>query len=99
MSRYVVTPQVRADIKEICRYIARDSPPAADKIRELFYDKFVFLGQHPLSGQSRPELAPDLRSSCVGSYVVFFRPIADGIQVVRVLHGSRDVEAIFGVDG
>jgi toxin ParE1/3/4 len=99
MSRYVVTRQARADIKDICRYIARDSQRAAGKIRELLYDKFVLLAQHPPIGQSRPELADELRSFSAGRYVIFFRPIAGGVAIVRVLHGARDIEAIFGGEG
>ncbi len=99
MSRYVVTPQARADIKEICRHIARDRRRAAGKIRDLFYDKFVLLARHPLIGQSRPEFAADLRTFSADNYVIFFRPIANGAEIVRVLHGARDIEAVFGVDG
>jgi toxin ParE1/3/4 len=99
MSRYVISPQARTDIKEICQYIARDSRQAAGKVRGLFYEKFKFLARHPLVGQARPELAADLRSFSAGNYVIFFQPITDGIQVVRVLHGSRDIAAIFDVDG
>jgi toxin ParE1/3/4 len=29
-----------------------------------------------------------------GSYAIFYRAIPDGIEVVRVLHGRRDIEAI-----
>ena len=29
------------------------------------------------------------------NYVVYFRPVSDGIELVRVLHGSRDVPNVF----
>ena len=29
------------------------------------------------------------------NHVIFYRPIEDGIEVVRVLHGARDIEALF----
>jgi toxin ParE1/3/4 len=32
------------------------------------------------------------------SYVVFYRPLPDGIEVLRVLHGSRDLEGILTSD-
>ena len=53
------------------------------------------LAQQPLMGQARPELAADLRSFSVGNYVIFFLPLADGIEVQRVLSGARDVDALF----
>ena len=46
-------------------------------------------------GRSRPELAASVHSFPVARYVVFYRPAADGIEVVRVLHGARDIGATF----
>ena len=43
----------------------------------------------------RDELAEGLRSFAVGRYVIFYRPISEGVEIVRVLHGSRDIDAIF----
>ena len=49
----------------------------------------------PEVGRQRPDLAPNLRSLPAGNYVIFYRPIPDGIQLIRVLHGARDIPAIF----
>ena len=46
--------------------------------------------------RAREELAADLRSFAFGRYVVFYAPVDDGIDVVRVLHSVRDVDAAFG---
>lgn len=46
-------------------------------------------------GRERKELAPGLRSLPFGRYVVFFLPVEDGIDVVRVMHGSLDIEERF----
>jgi len=46
-------------------------------------------------GVSREELAHDLRSLAVGNYLIFYLPIDDGIEVVRVLSGMRDIDTIF----
>ena len=48
-----------------------------------------------MMGHARDELAPGIRSLSFGRYVVFFEPLADGIDVVRVLHGSRDIDITF----
>jgi toxin ParE1/3/4 len=47
-------------------------------------------------GRAREELAADLRSFPFGRYVIFYMPAQDGIDVVRVLHSARDVDAAFG---
>lgn len=48
-----------------------------------------------MTGKSRDELAPGMRSFPIGRYVVFYMPLEDGIDVIRVLHGARDIEAVF----
>lgn len=47
-------------------------------------------------GRAREELAADLRSFPFGRYVIFYAPVDEGIDVVRVLHSARDVDAAFG---
>jgi toxin ParE1/3/4 len=40
-------------------------------------------------------MAPGLRSFPVGNYVVFYRIVPEGIELVRVLHGARDLRRLF----
>jgi toxin ParE1/3/4 len=49
-------------------------------------------------GRSRQEIAPSLRSLPVDKYVIFYRPIENGIQVERVLSGYRDLDEVFSED-
>jgi toxin ParE1/3/4 len=53
------------------------------------------LARRPGLGRARPELYPDLRSFVVRKYVVFYLPLTNGIDVIRVLHGTRDIETVF----
>ncbi|MBM3942105.1 MAG: type II toxin-antitoxin system RelE/ParE family toxin [SAR202 cluster bacterium] len=53
------------------------------------------MAYHPRIGRRRSELAPELRSFAVQDYVILYRPMADGVEVVRILHGSRDIESLF----
>ena len=52
----------------------------------------------PMMGRARDELAPGVRSFPFGRYVVFYLPLDGGIDVVRVLHGARDIDAAFNPD-
>jgi toxin ParE1/3/4 len=46
-------------------------------------------------GTARPDLRKDIRSTPCQGYVIFFR-YGDGVlEVVNVLHGSRDVVSYF----
>ena len=51
--------------------------------------------KRPGMGRLRDELAVDLRSFPVGRYVIFFRPLSNGVNIVRVLHSARDLNADF----
>ena len=58
------------------------------------------LAQTPGMGRSREEdLRPGLFSFPVGRYVLFYQAQPGGIVLVRVVHGSRDLPAIFGATG
>jgi toxin ParE1/3/4 len=97
MPTVVVRPRALDDLAEIWAYIADDSSDQADAFVDLVDNKFQALSRRPRLGRRRPELSPDIdiRSLAVGRYVVFYLPLSHGIEVVRVLHGSRDIESIF----
>jgi toxin ParE1/3/4 len=49
-------------------------------------------------GRARPELAIDLRSFAVRNHVIFYTPLPKGVEIVRVLHGARDLETVLRDD-
>ena len=95
MSAVVARPRALADLAEIWAYSAEGSPDQADAFVDLVDSKFQALSRRPGLGRRRRELSSDIRSLAVGRYVVFYLPLSRGIEVVRVLHGSRDIESIF----
>jgi len=88
-------PLAETDILEIWDYIADDSFAAADRWVDHLDEQFRLLATQPMMGRARDELAPGVRSFSFGRYVVFYVPLDDGIDVVRVLHGARDIDAVF----
>lgn len=74
MSRYTIAREAREDLKEIYRYIARDNPSAAGRLRQIFFEKFRLLAEQPLIGEVRNDLAENLRMFSAGNYVVLYRP-------------------------
>jgi len=95
MNQYRISAQARFDLDEIWFYIAQDNPDAADGFIQLFVSRFPKLAAFPQIGRQRSELADRLRSFPVGRYVIFYRPLENGIEIVRVLHGARDLPPIF----
>ncbi len=80
-----------SDYEEIWRYIARDNPAAADRLITALERHLSTLASMPAMGREEPQLATNLRSFPVGKYLLFYRPMADGVALVRVLHGARDI--------
>lgn len=95
MARVTRRTLALADILEIWDYIAEDSMLEADRWVDRLDSKFLLWATQPLMGRDRDELVTGMRSFPWGRYVIFYLPLPDGIDVVRVLHGSRDIEAGF----
>jgi toxin ParE1/3/4 len=95
MTIVVKRPLAELDLWEIWDYIADDSFDRADDFLDRVEEKLRSLARTPGMGRRREELLPGLQSFPVGNYVVFYRAIEDGIDVIRILHGSRDIEEIF----
>jgi plasmid stabilization system protein ParE len=95
MSRFVLTPAARADLTEISDYISRDNPNAARRVRDELRTAMQKLAEMPEMGHYRRDLADEpLRFWPVYSYLIIYRSEARPVQVVRVLHGARDVRRL-----
>jgi plasmid stabilization system protein ParE len=95
MARFVLTPAARADLAEISDYISKDNPDAANRVLDELRAAMRKLAEMPEMGHSRRDLASEsLRFWPLYSYLIIYRPEARPLQVVRVLHGSRDVHRI-----
>ncbi len=91
----VKLPRAKSDLAEIWDNIADDTEARADAFVEKIDSNFQTLAARPLIGHLRDELAEGLRSFPIGRYIIFYLPLPDGIEVVRVLHSARDLDAIF----
>ena len=95
MSSYQLTPQAVDDLFEIWSYIASDDPAAADRVEEAVYDACALLADNPLAGRIREDLtALPLRFWVVQpyrNYWIVYDPDSRPLQVIRVLHGARDL--------
>jgi toxin ParE1/3/4 len=95
MSRPWFSPSSKRDLLGILENIGRDKPGAAPQHVDRLEAECWMLAENSAIGTARPDLLPNLRSWSVGNYFIFFRPSSDGIEVVRVVHGARDVGALF----
>ncbi len=97
MSRLELSPLAEEDLVEIGTYIARRSGNRETARRFLQKVMAVCerLALNPDLGQLRTELASgQYRSLSIGNYVIYYRPVVEGIRVARILHGARDHGAL-----
>jgi toxin ParE1/3/4 len=92
--RYRISSLARLDLDEIHDYIARDNPAAAQRWLKRTMEQVAWLAKNPYSGEQRADIRPDLRSMSHGNYVIFFRSRQDHLEIVRVLHGARDIRKL-----
>ncbi len=82
------------DIVDILFELAQYSRPAAERLRDDIDRECRLLAQFPRLGRERTDLIPGLYSrSVAGRVTIYYRITDDGIEVQRVLHGARDVDA------
>jgi toxin ParE1/3/4 len=91
-----LTDRAESDLEECWLHIARDNPRNATRFIETFLKKCELLAEQPGIGRVREDLGPRLRSFPVGKFLIFYRPLNDSIEIVRVPHGARDIKAVFG---
>lgn len=95
MARLEFLPQVIGDLRDIWSYIAAHNRPAADRLMVRFNARFELLAQRPLIGQLRPDIGDEVRHSVVArNYLILYRALSNGAQIVRVVHGSRDLSQL-----
>lgn len=83
--RFRLTPEARADLREILLDIATDSPDAAERLRPEFYQALQSLAQAPGPGHYHEELLDRrYRFWNIYSYVVCYVWQKKPIQIVAV---------------
>ncbi len=91
----LITPIAEADLAEIWAYIAEDSPKAASAFVQQIEAKFAPLLEFPGMGAPRDQIVPGLRAAPYKNYVIYYMFDDVALTIIRVVHGARDVRALF----
>ena len=91
----IVSPLAEEDLEEIWGFVAERDVEAADRLVDEITGRFDHLLAYPEAGRARHDLLVNLRSLPVKRYDIFYQPTDDGVEIFRVLHGSRDVQGEF----
>ena len=91
-SRLRRTALAEEDLIDIWAYIARDNVSAADRLLDLLEEKSHALALKPQMGRARDDIAAGVRHLPVGKYLILYRIVEGGVEVVRYIHGMRRLE-------
>ncbi|WP_018391337.1 type II toxin-antitoxin system RelE/ParE family toxin [Ancylobacter sp. FA202] len=93
--RLVFLPEAEGGLERIADYIAQDNPVRAlSFVREL-RDRALQIAKTPHAYPLVPRFESLGIRRCVhGNYLIFFRVQNDEVQVLHILNGAMDVEAL-----
>jgi toxin ParE1/3/4 len=94
-----IAPRAARDLDNIWLYVARDSGSVevANKLIDAVTEQFLLLARYPRLGRSRDDdFGTGSRSLTVGEYLVVYCVEAEDVLILRVVHGRRDIESLFG---
>jgi toxin ParE1/3/4 len=95
MFQFRIRPAAYADMDAIADFIRRDNPERAESFSEELAQKIETVAERPLSFPARAEFGRTIRSALHGNYLILFRFENEEVEIVRVLHGARDIEGLF----
>jgi toxin ParE1/3/4 len=95
LSRVRFTARAREDLLDIWVHVGRHSGESvADRVLDSIEQSSRMLQEHPRLDRARPEIQPEARSIVIERWLALYRVTEDGVQIVRILDGARDVAAI-----
>jgi len=96
MAQILFTPLATEDLQQIWGFWAeRAGSEIANKFLVEIRQKCLMLAEFPESGRTRHDFIVNLRSFPFNNYIIFYLPLEDGIEVLRIIHGSRDIQQVF----
>ncbi|GAX38067.1 type II toxin-antitoxin system RelE/ParE family toxin [Nodularia sp. NIES-3585] len=95
MKKHIISPEASKDLLEIIDYFANRNIDAGERFVDEFDKKCKYLANFPNMGRSYGNIKVDLRGIPLDGYVILYRVINSGIEIVRVVSGYRDLESLF----
>jgi toxin ParE1/3/4 len=97
----ILTPQAREDIKQIATCIKEDSPQSSLAFRHTLENIYEVLLELPEIGTAGSFHNPEMKGLRMlpvhkfDKYLIFYRSTPEGLEIVRVVHGARDLPSLF----
>ncbi len=91
----IFSPLAATDLQTIGTHIAKDNLQAAFAVVDRLEERCKDAVANPRIGRNRPEFQRGLRSLTEKDYVIFYRTLDGAIEIVRIVHGRRDLAKLF----
>ncbi len=95
MSRYVINILASRDLNEIADYFVQTNLEVGEHFFREFNRKCQQLAAFPNGGKSYGEIRTNLRGLSFEGYIIFYRLLDDGVEILRVVNGRRNLPSIF----
>jgi len=95
VAQFVIAPEAIRDLDEISDYFVIHNVDVGEKLFEQFEKKCRYLVQFPNIGRSYRAIRSYLRELPLDGYIIFYRVSGDGIEILRIVKGNRDLESLF----
>jgi toxin ParE1/3/4 len=95
MSNLIISPSASRDLNQIADYFLEVNLEAGEKLFREFNKKCQKLAIFPNMGRSYSQIRDDLRGLPLDGYIVLYKVIDDGIEILRIVSGRQDLESLF----
>jgi toxin ParE1/3/4 len=95
LDQYVIAPEAAQDLDEISTYYAIHNIEAGEKLLDEFEARCKYLVSFPNIGRNYQTIRRDLRGISFSGYILFYRIGENELEILRVVRGNRDLEALF----
>lgn len=95
MSRFSIAPSASQDLDRVAEYFLERNIDTGEKLFREFNQKCLNLVNFPYMGRSYDRIRPNLRGIPLDGYIIFYQVVDEGIEILRVVNGRQDLEALF----
>ena len=96
MPAYIITESAARDIAEIMAYLRKGSSDAPKRVREKLRQAMRLPAEFPGFGHTREDVTTlPVRFWSVYSYLIVYQPDTKPLEILRIVHGARDLPKLF----
>ncbi|MGF2038428.1 MAG: type II toxin-antitoxin system RelE/ParE family toxin [Nostoc sp. CmiVER01] len=95
MKQHIISPKASEDLSKIIDYFVKRNIDAGENFVDKFDKKCKYLANFPNMGRSYGNIKTDLRGVPLDNYIILYRIINSGIEIIRVVSGYQNLESLF----